>query len=190
MVILISYGSMVILVWSDTLSWSSVVEAGLDLWWLYYMTSDLCLDNQPSLWLVCLHSSILVYNKSDLDHCLFSRIGIWCAAERDCWFLWLQPSFQTQQLNFPDKIFSAFVGNSVFLQISIWTNYNFDLKPVYLITVCPSWARLTPTLRRLDNLPHFFNFYLVQLVYEKFDLVLLGSQNWELCRLAGLRDSN
>jgi len=67
MIILVRYGSMVILVWSDSLSWSSVVEAGLDLWSLYKETYDLFLDNQPSVWFVCLHSSNLVYNKSDLD---------------------------------------------------------------------------------------------------------------------------
>jgi hypothetical protein len=45
---LVCYGSMVILVWSDTLSWSYVVEAGLDLWSFVSGNFSLSLDNQLS----------------------------------------------------------------------------------------------------------------------------------------------
>jgi len=129
MIILVRYGSMVILVWSDSLSWSSVVEAGLDLWSLYKETYDLFLDNQPSVWFVCLHSSNLVYNKSDLDPLvILQNWNIMCGWAGFAGFCNFNLLFKLNNWTlFKNKI-SAYIGNSVFLQISIWTNYNLQFE--------------------------------------------------------------
>jgi len=98
---------------------SSMVEAGLDLW--YQETSDLSLDNQPSVWFVCQHSFNLVYNKSDLDPLVVLQNSQKLAFATSTFF-----SNSTIDLSF--KKISAYVGNSVFLQISIWTNYKLQFE--------------------------------------------------------------
>jgi hypothetical protein len=77
--------------------WSSVVEAGLDLW--SFISENFCvwIINPSSVWSSCLHSSVLVFNKSDLD--LYERLG----GIAGFTFLWLQPSFRTPQ-QLPVKI--------------------------------------------------------------------------------------
>jgi hypothetical protein len=82
----------------------------------------ICDNSYQKTFDLCLHSSILVHTKSDFDHLLFSRIGIIyvrLGGISDFPFRDLNIFSSSQLFYCRDKIFSAFGGNSMFLQTSI-----------------------------------------------------------------------